>query len=212
MRRAILIALVGSLLATTFFACAEDSPILVVGPDAGPDGTTPGPDGQTPPDDSGGTPPDSGGPSDAGNQPDVRLFDGGDPDALITRDAGQQVDAAGCMDCDCDNDGFDRPGCGNDAGLDCDDNDSRYRPNQSFVIDKPESGKTGDWDCRNGVEKLFPTNVTCGLLTLSGCAGAEGFNGDPGCGEEATYVRCTPAILGLLCTIGSSETKKQACR
>lgn len=210
MRRALLLAFSSSLLAATFFACAEDSPIVVQGPDAGGDAV--GPDGQTPGTGDGSSSGDASA-SDAADQPDGRLFDGGDPDALITRDAGSEVDASGCMTCDCDNDGFDRPGCGNDAGADCDDNDTRYRPNQSFVIDRPAAGKAGDWDCKSGVEKLYPTNVSCNLLSLlGGCAGAQGFAGDPGCGEEGQYVYCAPPLLGVLCAVQSTETKKQACK
>jgi hypothetical protein len=146
---------------------------------------------------------------------DADLLDGADPDALISKDAGERVDASGCGRCDCDNDTFNRPGCGdNEAGVDCDDEDTRYRPNQNFIDIKPDPGKLGNWSCKPdaAVEKLYSTNVACNLLSVTGCTGAQGFTGNPGCGEIGTYVHCVAPLGILLCTVASTELRTQACR
>lgn len=161
----------------------------------------------------------------------VVTVDGSNPDELIVDDAGQKVDAGPCppSDCDCDNDGYfdySRAECadaggalrdGGDPTSDCDDFDRRTHPNQGFLDIPAEAPRNGDWNCKNGVERLFPyTNVTCSGLALSGCKGTQGFSGTPGCGVEAEYVFCQPTELlpgvGLSCGIGSKTTQTQACK
>ncbi|HVH46016.1 MAG TPA: hypothetical protein VM925_26890 [Labilithrix sp.] len=154
-------------------------------------------------------------PVDAGAGVDAVVHDAGDPGALIEKDAGQKIDASGCQpnDCDCDNDGYNdlqKTGCADAGGEeDCDDSDSRTRPNQSF-LEIPGEVLNGNWNCKNGVEKLFATNVSCGLLALGACDGIQGFSGDPACGSEGEYVFCKSTLV--LCGIGSTTTRKQACK
>lgn len=145
------------------------------------------------------------------------VIDSGDPDVYVERDAGgTKVDASACAanDCDCDNDGFNdltKLGCADAGGEnDCDDTDQRVRPNQQF-LEIPNAPRGGDWNCKNGVEKAFYTNVGCGLLALGACNGVNGFKVDPACGAEAQYVTCKTS-LGLLCGEGTVVTKKQACK
>ena len=187
-------------------ACGFPSPILTDEPvttnEAGPEG---------------GPSVDGGGGGDSSTElPDVVVVDGADPDADISRDAGQKTDAAGCPVnvCDCDKDTFNdlsKPGCADAGGLnDCDDSDTRIRPNQSYLEIPSEAPRNGDWNCMNNVEKYYSTKVSCGLLAVGACAGVHGFSGDPACGEEGEYVFCEATLV--LCGVGSKTTRKQACK
>jgi len=149
------------------------------------------------------------------------LVDGQDPDALIVKDAGQKIDAAGCDACDCDNDGFNdtsKPGC--DAGAtDCDDTDPRAKPGQNYVIDPPEPPMNGNWDCKLPVERLFPPNLDCTKLkTKSACELASGFVDNPECGSRGALIQCKWAcdLTGLFCECGAGTPQPnqgpQACR
>jgi len=195
-----------SALVFVVFACGTESPKFILVPDASEETEQPGTETDAEP---------GGGGDDAGTIDDASVVDAPDYDALIVDDPGEPVDASGCTSCDCDGDGFPRKGCG-DAGegvpTDCNDDDTRYRPNQGFVTARPEPGRSGDWNCDGRVEKLYPTNVKCSLLALTGCNGSHGFEGDPGCGEEGKFIHCKAPIGLLLCTVGKTETRRQACR
>jgi len=210
MRKVVLFGALAFSFSAAVFACTEDSPILVIGPETGAGSTTSS--GGTSGGSSGTDPNDADTTDSPSDIPDASIADAPDPDVIV-KDAGPGViDASGCMTCDCDLDGVNRPGCGDDAGTDCDDNDTRYRTNQGFLDLKPPAGKTGDWNCVGGAEKFYPENVNCGTLSLTTCEGAQGFNAAVGCGEEGQYVTCKPVILGLLCQVGTTEVRKQACR
>lgn len=159
---------------------------------------------------------------------DVRvLIDGGDPDALIVKDAGQKIDPTSCEagDCDCDKDQVrdtKKPGCTVEAGVDagphdCDDTDSRVHPGQGPLVEKAAPPQNGDWNCSGKVEKFYEPNVKCTSLPAgSGCDAKFGFEDDPACGERGTYVTCkTVADLGVLqkCVVGGkSLNETQACK
>jgi hypothetical protein len=138
----------------------------------------------------------------------------------VPNEAGAPPDAAddarvAPSDCDRDHDGYNdrsRAGCEDAPGpSDCDDADWRVHPGQSFLDERPGSLLAGDWSCTDGVEPLYPTNVSCSLLALGACAGLQGFVDNPGCGEEGTFVRCE--VKGLvLCGVGSMSTRRQACK
>ena len=142
--------------------------------------------------------------------------DAGDDAAPDAGDAAVDSGNGDCAParCDCDNDGFNdltRAGCAGAGGpQDCDDHDPRAQPNQTFIEDPPTSPLNGDWNCKNGVEKLYPSNVSCGLLGLTGCAGVQGFKDDPACGAEGSYMFCV--VNGLFCAEGSKSTRRQACK
>jgi hypothetical protein len=152
--------------------------------------------------------PDAAEPSDAGS------------DAVTANDAGDggsDADAGDCFParCDCDGDGFNdltRAGC-EDAGgpHDCDDRDNRAKPNQTFLEDTAVAPRFGDWNCKDGVEKMYPSNVACGLLSLTGCAGVQGFKQNPACGAEGAFIFCE-VQAGLLCAEGSPSTRVQSCK
>lgn len=191
-----------SALSVIVFACGSESPKFILVPDAS---------SEQPAHEAGF---DADG-EDAGSIVDATVADSPDYDALIVEDAGARIDASGCTSCDCDNDGFLRTGCGDageDAATDCNDDDTRYRPNQGFVSALPEPGRSGDWNCDGKIEKVYPTNVKCSLISLTSCAGAHGFEGDPGCGEEGKFIHCESPIGLLLCVPGKTETRRQACR
>lgn len=140
------------------------------------------------------------------------------PDSdILDADAGGTVDAATCAqyDCDCDDDGWNdltKPGCELAGGLnDCDDLDARTHPTQTYLEATGVAPRLGDWNCQNGVEKFYAPNVSCGLLSLGACAGVQGFQGDPKCGEEGAFVQCEVAAL-LLCVPGPASTRRQACK
>ena len=165
-----------------------------------------------------------GGPDSTPDSPDDFrvLIDGGDPDALIVKDGGMKIDASGCTSCDCDNDGFNvmRAGC-QDAGgaIDCDDTDTRSRPDQGYLFDKPEAPQFGNWNCTNGVEKLYKTNTICTALSPGGaCDAMFGFEDDPACGASGNLVTCKsvgspPLYIGGGCVVGAqNKATKQACK
>ncbi len=134
------------------------------------------------------------------------LADGGD--------AGGQTDGAACTDpCDCDGDLYknDKPGCAKGTEkVDCDDLDSRIRPDQGFLDFTPPASapKPGDWNCDGLVTKLYPTNAVC---SMGNCASQSGFSGDPACGAIGDYVTCGPTGINL-CEVKTTEKRKQACR
>lgn len=211
-RRALVFGIASTLVMTSFFACSFPDPplyILLEQPD-GSDGGDAADDRTTSE------------PADAGTEevsPDLHeagVHDGGDP-PVFERDAGEPIDAAACddADCDCDHDGVPRASCDEDAGkTDCDDYDRRYTPNQGFLDIEPDPGKDGDWNCDGKVERYFAVNENCGGI-LENCNGREGFQGNPGCGQEGKYVFCKPGgLLGLGCEPDESKTQMrvQACR
>lgn len=165
-------------------------------------------------------PEDDGGLDGATSEPDTGPFDSADADAdalaidagdgavdanlldvAVVEDAGGKIDAADCTSCDCDEDGYNRnePDCG--AGpFDCDDNDSRSHPNQSFLAERAESPMNGDWNCDDTLEKGYDENVNCEKLLLGlGCAGKFGFSSTVACGEKGRWARCktVPVLIGL---------------
>lgn len=133
------------------------------------------------------------------------------PDA----DAGGPVSEGGCADpCDCDGDLYKNgnPGCSG-TPVDCNDYDSRVRPNQAFLDQTPPAGapKPGDWDCNGTVDKLFKVNAVCSGAANGPCNTQSGFAGDPPCGTSATFILCGDVGIGL-CEQKSTEMRKQACR
>lgn len=166
---------------------------------------------------------DGGADSTLDSRDDARVVaEGGDPDAMIVKDGGMKIDASGCVLCDCDKDGFNvkRAGC-QDAGgaIDCDDTDTRARPDQGYLVDKPEPPQNGNWNCTNGVEKFYKPNTNCtGLGAGAGCDATYGFEDDPVCGTNGKFVMCktvsTPPLnLDARCVVGSQNlTTTQACK
>jgi hypothetical protein len=155
------------------------------------------------------------------------LIDGAEPDALIVRDAGMKIDAAGCAatECDCDMDGFrDTLKLNCDGGAnDCDDHDPRARPGQGFLLDKAESPMFGNWDCSSKVDKLYPDAFDCTTLAPGdACNGGVGFTGQPECGAVGDLVKCKtkPGIgigmgmgIGDTCIVGTHVPgTQQACK
>jgi hypothetical protein len=151
------------------------------------------------------------------------LVDGSDPDALIVRDAGAKIDAAGCAPaaCDCDGDGFNdtlKAGC--EGGLnDCDDHDERVRPNQGYLIATPESPVFGDWNCSMAVDKLYPDGFSCSSLQGGkACNDAVGMEDQPACGGFGTLLKCKtepvpPLNLTTRCVVGTrTPMTQQACK
>lgn len=168
--------------------------------------------------------PDGPSPSEAGSDDARILLDGSDPDALIEKDAGQKVDAAGCdpADCDCDKDGFRntlKAGCQGGAN-DCDDNDTRAQPNKGYLLDLAEAPVFGDWNCSGKVEMLYPENLDCTALAAGSatCDDVAGLEGTVGCGKLGTLVRCKtvpvpPLNLTNKCVVGTQTPKtQQACK
>ena len=147
--------------------------------------------------------------------PDVVLVDSGDPDALVVKDAGGKIDAAGCTSCDCDGDGFNdlaKPGCADAGGMnDCDDTDSRTHPGQGYLVDLAAPPRNGDWNCDGVVNKLYAPNLTCSGLLGATCSATSGFTGDPACGAAGTLVTCV--VSGVSCAVGAQGTMtRQACK
>jgi hypothetical protein len=171
----------------------------------------------------GGNPDGGDGGTDASEDARI-LVDGADPDALIEKDSGKKVDAAGCdpSDCDCDKDGFrntQKAGCEGGAN-DCDDNDTRAQPNKGYLLDLAEEPVFGDWNCANGVEPLYPENFDCTTRApgATTCDNAGGFTGTVGCGKFGTLVKCKTVpepVLGLtkICVGGTPQPNtQQACK
>jgi hypothetical protein len=203
-KRILVAAAVGSALGLAV-ACDFPNPVLVILDPGGP------------PSEAG---PDTPAPANDGSARDADRIQGafdGSPDAIpIVTDAGHPIDASGCTTCDCDEDLFDRADCdgGTSVPKDCDDNDPRYAPDQGFLAIKPDPGKSADWNCDRTVTPFYTANEVCGGL-LQNCAGREGFLGNPGCGEQGSYVFCVPGgLLNLECVIDSSrqQTRTQACQ
>jgi len=151
------------------------------------------------------------------------LVDGSDPDALIVRDAGAKIDAAACAptDCDCDGDGFkDTLKANCEGGLDdCDDKDGRSRPNQGYLLDKPEPPNFGNWNCTMGVEKLYPDAFSCSSLAPGkACNEGAGLEDQPECGGFGTLLKCKtvpvpPLNLTNQCVVGTrTPNTQQACK
>lgn len=138
-------------------------------------------------------------PVDSGFLPDGAPID---PTEGEIDSGAKQPDSGGCTTCDCDKDGYDRPGCGDGKGKDCDDNDPDTYPGATFgTSDK-------DMNCSGQIEKAFTENVSCTGLT---CAAPSGFSGTTGCGKQGTFVTCK-AILIVGCAVDATEIKTQLCR
>lgn len=175
---------------------------------------------------------DSGGLNAADALPKASEEDSGpvDPDGVkedaATRDGGVvrpeagADGAAGCGGlagdaCDCDGDKYGNQSCpAKDGGFDCDDFDNLVHPDAGFVAaqwdTKSPHTPAGDWDCDGVVTKQYPYKVSCGLL--QDCK-AQGFTGDPKCGETSDYIFCKPGLLGAIyCQDGPSEKRTQGCR
>jgi hypothetical protein len=164
-----------------------------------------------------GVDPDTGARSDgptgpAPPNPDVDP-DGGSKDATSAGEAAVPIDAAGCVTCDCDHDGFNRldlaTGCdgGPPGKTDCDDVNAAIHPGQGeFLIDPwPSESQhkiVGDWDCSGTTTKQFTYNAACGLLSTC----ANGFVGNPRCGETADFITCG-AVLPI---VGCAENSRLA--
>jgi hypothetical protein len=137
------------------------------------------------------------------------------PDSGVVRPDGG-VDASACTpECDCDHDSHRSETCSSPPKDDCDDFDPLVHPGSGFVAatwDPASPHKIeGDWDCNGTTLKQFNHDVPCGLLSNCG----EGFKDDPDCGVTATYNHCqTVSVLGLglLCQVGSTEQRTQACK
>ena len=189
-RRLVLIAAASALAAAAVFACSSDDLLSDLDLDAGytfldssvqQDGASTTLDATT----------------------DDTSLDGGNtlPDGSTLLPDGGTDPTGGCQTCDCDHDGYDRPGCGAGAGTDCDDLDSNVHPDAGFSTASP--GK--DLDCTHTVEQQYATGVSCaGLLVCT----KEGFSGDAGCGESAPYVTCG----GTLICAATTSTRVQSCR
>jgi hypothetical protein len=143
--------------------------------------------------------------------PAPRDAPGDDVEAATRQDAAKIEPDAACKSsnpCDCDNDGYQSLAC--DAS-DCDDRDPLVHPNQTYVAEPPPPPNQGNWDCTGGVEKQYTFNLTCATLPLGlSCNTAEGFVGDPACGEVADYYRCKQAVLS--CTAEKVGERRQGCR
>jgi hypothetical protein len=126
----------------------------------------------------------------------------GPADAAV--DAGDAAPA----NCDVDKDGWPAASCADAGEADCDDDDPDVHPGQDWLAVTPRSTRNGDWNCKDGVEKRFPNGVDCSGFSTS-CAGREGFEDDPGCGQEGEFITCT--MLTSTCTTNRSR-RKQECR
>jgi len=187
-------------------------------------------------DDDGVTPPASvdGGQDGGGDETSEDSGDGGDgggggdaTDALVIFDApGDDVEAATRQDaakleagapcqaanpCDCDNDGYEAEG-GTCAGNDCDDRDGLRHPNQTYVIEPPDPGKDGNWDCVNPIQKQYVEGLDCSTLLGLNCnTSAQGFTAKSvACGEEADYYQCQQS--GLACVASKMGKRRQGCK
>lgn len=151
---------------------------------------------------------------------DGTLPDVVEPDVAPPVDAAGEkppVDAAGCL-CDCDDDKYrskDQDANACEAGIkagDCDDLDPRANPDSGWVKAQPTKDTLGDWNCDTTVNReVAAVNVDCSKKALGiGCAGTEGFIGDPGCGEKGSYVICKNGTLS--CENGTLEERTQGCK
>lgn len=140
------------------------------------------------------------------------------PDASIPRpDAGPDADAGAATCCDCDKDTHaDKTSTCGGVRDDCDDYNSGIHPGQDFVSSPWDTTSphlpVGDWDCSETTTKQYSYNVTC--ASLGNCS--EGFNGNPGCGETATYNHCKQLLnlagLPIGCSVNTTEQRTQGCR
>lgn len=210
MRRWVLSLVVSSGVALgTFAACSFPEPLFT--DDDGLDGSIP--DGTAKADTSADAPRSEGSADeDAGEV----LIDGSSPDALISGDAGQRVDASGCdpTDCDCDRDGFNetlKAGCNDGGRRDCDDTDPRANPGAGFRTDPPEGPMFSDWNCDGKATPLYDVNVSCEGLTLGlNCPTIFGFSDNPRCGQSGTWIRCKAGLLS--CVVGTTTPLVQPCQ
>ncbi|MCA9628712.1 MAG: hypothetical protein KC766_13635 [Myxococcales bacterium] len=112
--------------------------------------------------------------------------------------------------CDCDDDGGQATSCG---GTDCDDHDARVFEGQTeYFIEASTNPKVlFDFDCSGKIERDPPLDreVSCGLLSLTGCKG-QGFSGTaPTCGVQADWGECRAD--GLTCKHVKLSTRVMAC-
>jgi hypothetical protein len=158
-------------------------------------------------------------------KPDVDP-DGGSQDATKLGEAAVPIDAAGCVTCDCDLDGYNRielaKGCdggGNGKKADCDDLNKAIHPDVvGFILDQWPASQhliVGDWDCNGQALHQYDYNANC--AALSPCTG--GFVGEPPCGGFADYITCKDPVplLGLTCSEKTRESastglRPQGCR
>jgi hypothetical protein len=206
-KRSLLAALAVGLILSSAYACGfPDVEFATPSGEGGPDTSkTAQPDGPTGP-----APPN----------PDVDP-DGGSQDATTAGEAAVPIDASGCVTCDCDHDGFNRldlaTGCdgGPPGKTDCDDVNAAINPGQKSFLTDPWPNESqhkvvGDWDCSGATTKQFTYDGACGLL--SSCA--NGFVGNPGCGETADFITCGPAVPVVGCAENSrltAGTRVQGC-
>lgn len=142
--------------------------------------------------------------ADSGFLPDGAPIDptGGGVDSGDGDDGGD-VPPTGCNTCDCDNDGYDRPNCGDGQGKDCNDDDPKVHPGADF-----NANATSDIDCSGKVEKQYAEKVSCSGLV---CPASAGFTGEVACGQPGIYVTCK-AVLVVGCQLDTSVGMKQACK
>ncbi len=149
--------------------------------------------------------------------PPVNVDDAGEfQDATTADDASvTPIDAAGCVTCDCDNDGYNKRDCG--AGPeDCDDTIAAIHPDAGYL----ENGQwlslhapAFDWNCDGTPEQRLAYNGVCDLTNCR-----NGFDGGPQCGQTAYFFRCKPKIgiggvqLGCEVDLAQSENRTQGCR
>ena len=195
-RRLVLVAAASALAAAAVFACGSDDLLSALDLDAGYTFL----DSSVPKD---------GAPTPLDATTDDTTSDGGTPlpDGSTLLPDGGTDPTGGCQTCDCDHDGYNRPGCGDNTGTDCDDLDSNVHPDAGFSTASP--GK--DLDCTHAVEKLYPVGVSCTGHLLD-CASTAGFTTDAACGQQATYITCAAAVVVLGCNQASTATVTQACR
>jgi hypothetical protein len=137
--------------------------------------------------------------------PDTSTFDAFPPPA----DAYVFEAAPDAPACDQDQDTYTAIGtCG---GMDCDDDDPRAHPGQTYLTALPRATTMyGDWNCNHIVEKLFPTKVDCSTA-IGSCDQVSGFTDDPPCGTAGTFVQCMTMNV-IFCVVGASSMQLQACK
>ena len=209
-RRAFVVALVSTTIACAIGAACTFPDVAFAPADGGGGGGEAGPDGN-----GGGT--DSGKDGSQGVV-DASVIDSALVEAATRSDADTKIDAAGCVSCDCDNDGyFSRDGgCegGPGAVYDCDDSDKFISPAQGFVAEFTWTSVhplAYDWNCDGTVQRAYPTNLSCGGTIITGCTGGQGFQGSgPNCGNSADYFECK-GVNGL-CVAAKLDTRTQLCK